>query len=115
MRSSESANSARIAVSVRIRCLTRNSQMVAKAKTQNAISSGDQRARRARYPLTSVSSATIASPRRAAGEQALRTPDQDDDHDGVDDKRAELRHVIFAGDVADAEHDRGEERPGDAR
>ena len=52
---------------------------------------------------------------RAAGEQALRPPDQDDDHDRVDDEGAELRHVIFAGDVADAEQDRGEERPGDAR
>ena len=29
------------------------------------------------------------SPRRAAGEQALRTPDQNHDHDGIDHERAE--------------------------
>ena len=55
-----------------------------------------------------------ASTRRGAAEQAVRTPDQDHDHDGVDHERAHLRHVIFAGDVADAEQQRGEERPGDA-
>src|SRR4249919_144304 len=35
-----------------------------------------------------------------AREQALRAPDQHHDHDRVDDERSELRHVIFARDVA---------------
>src|SRR5437660_8950733 len=57
----------------------------------------------------------LLSSGRGAGEQALRPPDQDHDHDGVDDERTELRHVVLAGDVADPEHERGEERTGDAR
>src|SRR5450830_83663 len=60
-------------------------------------------------------SITGASSRRGAGEQSLRPPDQHDDHDGVDDEGAESRHVIFAGDVADAEQERCEEGSGDAR
>src|SRR5258706_16309653 len=49
-----------------------------------------------------------------AAEQAVRTPDQDHDHDGVDHKRPQLGHVVFAGDVADAEQQGCEKRPGDA-
>jgi hypothetical protein len=45
----------------------------------------------------------------------LRPPDQHHDHDDVDDERAELRRVVFAGDVAEAEQQRGDERAGDAR
>src|SRR3954471_21929148 len=63
---------------------------------------------------TSETAVIAGSPRSRAAEQAVRTPDQDHDHDGVDDERAHLRHVILAGDVADAEQERGEERPGDA-
>src|ERR1700681_3700087 len=51
---------------------------------------------------------------RGAAEQAVRTPDQDHDHDGVDHERPELRHVVFAGDVAYAEQQRCEKRPGNA-
>ena len=40
-----------------------------------------------------------------AREQTLRSPDQDDDHDRVYDEGAELRHVIFACNIADAEQD----------
>src|ERR1700749_955011 len=114
MRSSERANSASIAVSVRIRCLPGNSQMVAKAKTQNAISSGDQRARRPRYDDTSPAASLIASPRRATGKQTLRPPDQHNDHERVDHKGAEFWHVILAGDICDPEQDRGKERAGNA-
>src|SRR3954449_9431369 len=59
-------------------------------------------------------SAVIGSTRSGAAEQAVRTPDQDHDHDGVNDERPHLRHVIFAGDVADAEQERSEERSRDA-
>src|SRR6185437_518510 len=103
-----------MAVSVRMRCFPGNSQMVANASTQNAISNGDQRARRARYDETSLPASVMASPSGAAGEQALRPPEQDHDHDRIDHKRAELREIILAGHVGDAEQDRGEKRPGDA-
>src|SRR6266567_3616611 len=49
-----------------------------------------------------------------AAEQALRPPDQHRDHDGVDDEGTELGDVILAGDVGDAQQQRGEERSGDA-
>src|SRR6267154_5667317 len=49
-----------------------------------------------------------------AAEQAVRTPYQDHDHDGVDDEWPELRHVVLAGDVADAQQQGCEKRPGDA-
>src|SRR5207247_114357 len=49
-----------------------------------------------------------------AGEQALRAHDQHHDHDRVDDEGAESRKVVFAGDVADADEERRQERAGDA-
>src|SRR5215475_234989 len=64
--------------------------------------------------MPSVSGCAMTSPRRAAGEQAVRPPDQYHDHDRVDDEGAELRDVIFSRHVADAEQERGEERTGDA-
>src|SRR5438270_9506266 len=63
---------------------------------------------------TSEIAVIAGSTRGGAAEQTVRTPDQNDDHDGVDDERPHLRHVILAGDVADAEQKRSEERPGDA-
>src|SRR5450755_1130207 len=94
--------------------------MAANAPSQNTISSGCQRARAASHSVATRmamggGSITGALSRRGAGEQSLRPPDQHDDHDGVDDEGAERRHVIFAGDVADAEHERGEKRTRDAR
>src|SRR3981189_716811 len=65
------------------------------------------------YP-TSVCAVISASTGGGAAEQTVRTPDQDHDHDGVDYERAELGHVVFAGDVADAQQQRGQKRPGDA-
>src|SRR5712691_579410 len=124
MRSSESANRPRIAISVRIRWRPGKRKIVAKAAIQKTISESRQRARlitrraasggargaeltpRVRWP---------ASFRGPAREQSLRTPNQHHDHDGVDGEGAEFGHVIFAGDVGDAENDRGEERPGNAR
>src|SRR6187399_1864698 len=48
-------------------------------------------------------------------EQALRTPEQDRDHQRVDDEGAELGDVVLAGDIGDAEQQRGEQRAGDRR
>src|SRR5262249_54866655 len=45
----------------------------------------------------------------------LRTQDQNDDHDGVDDEGPEFWHVILARDVGDADQQRGGEGTGDAR
>src|SRR5262249_32494859 len=59
--------------------------------------------------------ARVLSFRGPAREQSLRPPDQDNNHYGVDRERPELRHVIFAGNIGDAEEDRGEKRAGDAR
>src|SRR5882672_9731868 len=72
------------------------------------------RARAMAWDETSETAVIAASTRGGAAEQAVGTPDQDYDHDGVDDERPHLRHIIFAGDVADAEQKRREERPGDA-
>ena len=38
-------------------------------------------------------------------QQTPRPPNQDHDHDGVDDEGTELRHVIFAGNISDTEQD----------
>src|ERR1043165_5862989 len=94
--------------------------MLANAMIQNAISSAlkrDLEARMSAARRTRVRSWLIRSGsfRRRTREQALRPPDQHHDHDDVDDERAELRRVILAGDVAEAEQQRGDERPGDAR
>src|ERR1044072_670510 len=119
-RSSESANSARIAISVRIRCLLGSRKIDASATSQNAISSTLQRVRAASRPWASLTSCGFAarsvmslgnsldnSLGNRAREQALRPPDQHHDHDDVDDERAELRRAVFAGDVAEAEQKRG--------
>src|SRR5690349_9746392 len=105
MRSSESANNASQAISVRIRYLPGKSQIVERAATQKTISIGCQRARaaRSRATVALVSLSVMRSPSCRPREQPLRAPDQDDDHDRVDDERAERGHVIFPGDVADAE------------
>src|SRR5581483_10383588 len=95
--------------------------MAPKATSQKTNSSGCQRARaatlswaramREREAVMALRSFRCA----AAGEQTLRSPDQHHEHDRVDHEGAELGHIIFAGDVADTEQQRGEERPGDAR
>jgi hypothetical protein len=95
-------------ISVRIRWRVGNSQMVEAATSQNAISIGDQRARRDRNSVTWAA-------RRRAREQALRPPQQHHDHDAVDHEGAERRHIVFPHDVADAEQDGGHEGAGDAR
>src|SRR5207245_3584342 len=86
---------------------------------QKAYSNGRQRARRARRRATSATSAdAIGGPRLLAGragEQALRTQDQNDDHDGVDDEGPEFGDVILARDVGDADQQRGGEGAGNAR
>src|SRR3954471_7924808 len=117
MRSSESANSASKAISVKIRYLPGNSQIVEKAAAQNRISIGSQcaRAARARDTIELVSFAFIGLPARRAREQSLRAPDQDHDHDRVNDEGAERWHIIFAGDVADTEQECRKKRPRDAR
>src|SRR6202163_703717 len=124
MRSSESAKRPRIAISVRIKCRFGTRKIVARAAIQKTISDSRQRARLITRRATSGvlrEAALTAFVRRPgsfcapASEQSLRPPDQDDDHYGVDREGAELRHVIFSGDVGDAEDNRGEERPGDAR
>src|ERR1044072_2093136 len=94
--------------------------MLASATSQNAISSTLQRAREASRPWASATSCglrarSFMSLGDRAREQALRPPDQDDDHDDVDDEGAELRRVVFAGDIAEAEEQRRDERSGDAR
>src|SRR5262249_48619536 len=118
MRSSESANRPRIAISAKMKCQRGRRKIVATTASQNAISSARQRARAARRSVASSESGLdIGSPStcRRAGEQALRTPDENDDHDRVDEEGPEIRHVVFAGDVTDAENERSDERPGDAR
>src|SRR5215831_12438409 len=106
MRSSESANKASHAISVRIRCRPGSKNTDASAPA----------ARGGRQPLRRARSASAASTLLAggAGEQALRTQDQNDDHDGVDDERPEFGDVILARDVGDADQQRGGERTGDA-
>src|SRR5258707_15210122 len=114
MRSSESANNAsrRIAVMIRYREGNRNAQP--STRPQNAISLGRQRSRAIAWDERSGSAVMSGSSRGRAAEQAVRAPDQNHDHDSVDDEWSHLRHVIFAGNVADAEQQRRKERPGDA-
>src|SRR4051794_8112223 len=100
-------------MSVMIRYRDGNSKGQASTTTQKATSLTRQRLLAIADAETSLA-AFMASPRSAAAEQAVRAPDQDHDHHGVDYERPHLGHVIFSGDVADAEQQRGEERPGDA-
>src|SRR5208282_5446254 len=44
-------------------------------------------------------------------EQPLRTHNEHDDHEGVDDESADLRNIIFPRHVTDAENERGGKRP----
>src|SRR3954470_19474461 len=119
MRSSESANKASPAISVRIRCRPGSRNTLATAASQNTYSSGRQRARAARWWATWSSTGDDMRPSALlaarAGEQALRTQQQDDDHDGVDHEGSELGDVVFAGHVGDTDQQRGDERSGDAR
>src|SRR5579871_1776285 len=116
MRSSESANRPMMATSVRIRCRPRSRKIDASAASQKTYSYGRQRARRARYWETSDARGCMrVSTSLAAGEQTLRPPDQDDDHDRIDHEGAELGRVILAGHIGDAEQQRGQEWAGDAR
>src|SRR5262249_42678725 len=116
--SSESANSASQAISVRMRCRPGSRSTLASAASQKTYSSGPQRARNARRWVTSATGADgvaiLPLPACGAGEQALRAQDQNDDHDGVDHEGPEFRDVILAGNVGDADHQRGGERTGDA-
>src|SRR6476620_10850242 len=114
MRSSESANNASRKISVMIRYREGNRNAQASTMIQNAISLGRQRARAIAWDEISGSALMPDSPRRGAAEQAVRAPDQDHDHDGVDHERPELGHVIFACDVADPQQQGCEKRPGDA-
>src|SRR5262245_62163806 len=110
MRSRESANRPSQATSVRIRCRPGRRNTLASAASQKTYSYGRQRARVARRRVTSVTSgdgATTIDLPAGAGEQALRTQNQEDDHDRVNDEGAELRHVVLAGDVGDADQERG--------
>src|SRR5262249_18402282 len=105
MRARESANRPSQAISVRIRCFPGSRNTLANAASQKTYSYGRQRARVARRRVTSPTSgdgaATIGLPAGGAGKQALRTQDQNDDHDGLDHERPEFRDVILAGDVGD--------------
>src|ERR1700720_862122 len=103
MRSSESANRPRIATSGRMRCRLGRKKIVARAAIQKTISENRQRARRitrraasggARWAVL-MAHVRQDSFRTPAREQSLRAPDQDQDHDGVDRKGAELRHIIL--------------------
>src|SRR5262245_1611037 len=118
MRSSESANKASQAISVRIRCRLGSRNRLASAASQKAYSRGRQRARVARRWATSPTSAdgiaTSTLPARGAGKQPLRPQDQNDDHDGVDHEGSEFGHVILARDVGDADQKRSGEGTGDA-
>src|SRR5262245_7038532 len=120
MRSSESANRASQAISVRIRYRLDSRKTLASAASQKAYSSAPQRARSARWRVTCSASGVgmSAGPvllAGGAGEQAPWPQDQHDDHDGIDDEGPELGDVVLAGDVSDADQQRGHERAGNAR
>src|SRR5262245_44035352 len=120
MRSSESANKASQAISVRIRYRPDSRNTLASAASQKAYSSTPQRARAARWRATCSASGVVMSAGPAllagsAGEQAPRPQDQHDDHDGIDDESPELGDVVLAGDVGDTDQQRGHEWAGNAR
>src|SRR4029078_1667053 len=100
MRSSESANNASRRISVMIRYREGNRNAQASTMTQNAISLGRQRARAIAWDEISGSAFMPGSPRRGAAEQAVRAPDQDHDHDGVNYEGPERCQVLIAGGVA---------------
>ena len=103
---------------MRIRCLLGSRKCCASAASQKAIPA------RSSAPgwqvvgdlLTSAEACGVRAHLPAArANRPCGRQDQHDDHDGVDDEGAELRDVVLAGDVADADQERGEERSGDAR
>src|SRR5206468_11940895 len=83
------------------------------ARIQNATSLQCQRACCLAWRPTSACAVMADSTGGGAAEQAVRAPDQDHDHDGVDDERSELRTVVFAGDVADTEQQSSQDWPCD--
>src|SRR6266581_7666091 len=64
------------------------------------------------YP-TSACAVMACSTHSRSAEQAVRAPDQDHDHEGIDHEGAHLGNVVFAGDIADAKQQRGQKRSGD--
>src|ERR1700730_4530015 len=95
MRSSDSANNPSRTMSVMIRKREGNRNAQASARIQNAISLQCQRASRAALCPTSAGAFMANSTGRGAAEQAVRTPDQDHNHNGVDHERADLWHIVF--------------------
>src|ERR1700754_1452682 len=107
MRSSDRANRARMAASLKSGRRLGDSTMAAAAKHHTAISAKLQRERRrsaaamspALWGLFARMGSIVSAGSR---EQPLRAQDQNDDHERVDDEGAKGRHVIFAGYVGDA-------------
>src|SRR5450432_3216318 len=89
--------------------------MNAQASTtiQNAASPQCQRPCWMAWYPTSACAVMARSTRGGAAEQAVRTPDQDHDHQGIDHERPHFRNVIFAGDIADAKQERRQKGPRD--
>src|SRR5215475_2159393 len=100
-------------MSVMIRERDGRAKAQASTSSQKAVSLARQRLEAIAEVETSFA-ALMTSPRGAAAEQAVGTPDQDHDHDGVDHKRPHLGHVILAGDVANTKQQQSQERPRNA-
>src|SRR5215472_7040460 len=114
IRSSDSANSTISSTWLPNTMRSGNTKKAASASSQGRSSHGLKRCRRARYAAArarasggAVAGVMVVS---VAAIEARRLDKQDQHRDRIDDEAAGPRIDVFAGGVADAEQDRGEQR-----
>jgi hypothetical protein len=108
-RSSDTANSATMAISLMISAWLGSSSGARKPRATAPAPTASPAARS--RLLLWIAGAHALPPWRT--NRPLRPPQQDHDHQAVDDEGAHLGDVVLAGHVGDAEQQRGQQRAGD--
>src|SRR5476649_1697818 len=114
MRSSDTAKSARVAISAyRAEYFGRTniSDRIASHTAPSSTVMRELLANRAVAPVMGCIAPSLARPR----EKAVGPYREEGDHDAVDHEGSHLRHVVLSRDVGHSEQERREERPRDGR
>src|SRR5471032_3066541 len=114
MRSSDTAKSARVAISAyRAEYFGRRniSDSIASHTAHSSAVMRELLANRTVAPVIGCIAPSLAGPR----EEAMGPYHQEGDHDAVNHEGSHLRHVVFSRDVGHSEQERREERPRDVR
>src|SRR5450631_3551739 len=114
MRSSDTAKSARVAISAyRAEYFGRTniSDSIASHTAHSSTVMRELLANRSVAPIIGCMAPSLASPR----EEAMGPYREEGDHDAVDHEGSHLRHVVLSRDVGHSEQERREQRPRDRR